>query len=130
MLGNAPFFYSFSTNDMARTQDFYDNILGLKVKKHEMGMLQVHIQGKESCMIYPKENHVPATFTVLNFEVTDIEEKVDALIAKGISFEHYPAPLKTDEKGICWPPQGTNRPAIAWFKDPGGNILSLIEERP
>ncbi len=130
MLGNSPAFYSFSTNDITKSKDFYEGLLGLKVKTHEMGMLRVFIQGKEIGIIYPKENHVPATFTVLNFEVTGIEEKVDALIAKGIVFEQYPAPLQTDEKGICWPPQGTDRPAIAWFKDPGGNILSLIEERP
>lgn len=129
MLGNTTAFYSFSTNDIAKSRGFYEDLLGLKVIEDEMGMLQIHIEGNKPFMIYSKENHTPATFTVLNFEVTDIKEKVDALIAKGIIFEQYPAPMKTDEKGICWPPADENWPIIAWFKDPAGNILSLIEER-
>jgi hypothetical protein len=76
-------------------------------------------------LIYPKPNHTPATFTILNFQVDDIEKTVDELAQLGVRFEHYPEPIKTDEKGIH---RGEPGPNIAWFKDPAGNILSVLEE--
>ncbi len=91
-----------------------------------MGMLELHIEGNNNIMVYPKPNHEPATFTILNFPVDDIEKAVDALIAKGIVFEQYEGEIKTNEKGICVNPYG---PKIAWFKDPAGNILSVLQER-
>lgn len=130
MLKNAFTFNSFSTNDLQVSKDFYKNTLGLEVVENEMGILEIKAKGSNKFVIYPKENHQPATFTVLNFEVADIEKEVDTLIGKGIVFEQYPEPMKTDEKGICWPPDNEDWPIIAWFKDSSGNILSLIQENP
>ena len=93
-----------------------------------MGILEVKAAGNNTFIIYPKENHQPATFTVLNFVVRDIESEVDDLMGKGITFEQYPDPIKTDKKGICWSSGANTGPSIAWFKDPVGNILSLIQE--
>lgn len=129
MLKDSHTFNSYSTDDIESSKKFYGETLGLEVFENEMGILEIKVAGSNKFVIYPKENHRPATFTVLNFEVKDIEQEVDNLISKGIVFEQYPEPLKTDTKGICWPPQDKNWPTIAWFKDPAGNILSLIEEQ-
>ena len=126
MFQNSKAFSGFSVNDIQTAKDFYGNILGLNVKDNPMGVLELHIAGSNNILIYPKPNHVPATFTILNFPVDEIEKTVDELTAKGVSFEQYDGQIKTDEKGICRNPQG---PAIAWFKDPAGNILSVIQER-
>lgn len=125
MLTNAYTFNGFSTNDLKVSKDFYKNTLGLEVVENEMGILEIKAAGSDKFIIYPKENHQPASFTVLNFEVRDIEKEVDDLIRKGIVFEEYPEPMKTDQKGIC---RRDGRFAIAWFKDPAGNIISLIQE--
>ena len=125
ILKETPAFSGFSTDDIEKSKDFYSNKLGLEVIESEMGILQVHTKGNTPLVIYPKENHIPATFTVLNFAVNDIEDAVDHLVERGISFEQYNEPIKTDEKGICRSSEGPN---VAWFKDPAGNILSLIEE--
>src|ERR1044072_213074 len=118
MFENSKAFSSFSVNDIQKAKDFYGNILGLKVIENEMGVIGLEINGSNSIMIYPKPNHKPATFTVLNFPVDDIEKTVDELIAKGIVFEQYEGEIKTNEKGICMAPNG---PKIAWFKDADGN---------
>ena len=90
------------------------------------GILTLHLAGGNNVIIYPKPNHVPATFTVLNFPVEDVDLAVDELTKRGVQFEHYDLPdIKTDEKGIR---RGGNGPTVAWFKDPAGNILSVIEE--
>jgi hypothetical protein len=89
----------------------------------EMGALGLHLAGGGEVFIYPKENHVPATFTVLNFPVADVEDAVDRLTQAGVRFEQYEGDLQTDEKGIY---RGEG-PTIAWFKDPAGNILSVLE---
>jgi hypothetical protein len=86
----------------------------------------MHFENGTNVMVYPKPNHQAATYTVLNFPVEDIEKTVDDLIAKGIQFEQYDGYIKTDEKGICRDPHGPN---IAWFKDPAGNILSVMEQK-
>lgn len=129
MLSDSYSFNSFSTNDLKASKKFYGETLGLQLIENNMGILEIKTAGSNKFVIYPKENHKAASFTVLNFEVEDIEKEVDHLRHKGITFEQYGAPLKTDEKGICWPPEKTNWPVIAWFKDPAGNILALIQEK-
>ena len=114
-------FSSFSVNDLQKAKQFYGQTLGLKVKESPEG-LELH-PGQQSIFIYPKPNHEPATFTVLNFQVNDIDAAVDELKQKGVNFERYEGELKTDEKGI----HRDGGPTIAWFKDPAGNILSVLE---
>ena len=118
-------FSSFSVSDLQKAKDFYSNILGIDVKDNPMGVIELHLQGGSHVMLYPKPNHEAATFTVLNFIVDDIDKSVDELISKGIVFEKY-SELHTDEKGISRNPQG---PKIAWFKDPSGNILSVLQQQ-
>ncbi len=121
-------FSSFSVDDSEKAKDFYSNKLGLEVTEvPEMkGLLNLHIIGSESVMVYPKPNHQPATFTVLNFMVPDVEKTIDELTGKGVKFEIFnDENLKTDKKGIM---RGMG-PAIAWFKDPAGNFISVMEER-
>ncbi len=123
MLTNARAFSSFSTNDVLKAKDFYKNLLALNVAENAMGILELELEGGMEVIIYPKPDHVPATYTVLNFSVENIDTAVDELIGKGVRFEQYnSATLKTDAKGIC-----RGKPVIAWFKDPAGNILSVIE---
>jgi predicted enzyme related to lactoylglutathione lyase len=124
MLAHAKAFSSFSVDDMAKAREFYGQTLGLKVTDEMMGILYLYIEDNgNNIIIYPKPNHEPATYTILNFPVEDVEQAVDALSAKGISFEHYDiGQLKTDEKGIAHFTGVTQ----AWFKDPAGNILSVI----
>ena len=118
-------FSSFSVNDLQKAKDFYRETLGLQIKETPEG-LELHT-GSNVVFLYPKPNHTPASFTVLNFHVDDIEEAVDELKSLGVTFEHYNmADIKTDERGIARGPHG---PTIAWFKDPAGNILSVVEER-
>lgn len=125
MFKNTFAFSGFSTNDIRKAKEFYGDKLGIDVSEH-MGLLTLHIAGGLKVIIYPKPNHVPATFTVLNFPVENIEQAVDELRAKGITFEQYEGDIKTDAKGILW--ANGRGPNIAWFKDPAGNILSVIEE--
>jgi len=123
MLRQANAFSSFSVNEISEAKDFYNETLGLELKESEMG-LELNLAGQTAVFIYSKPNHVPATFTVLNFKVDDIENAVDDLIAKGVRCEQYTGEIQTDEKGIF---RGSGS-LIAWFKDPAGNILSLIQE--
>lgn len=125
MLQNSNAFSGFSVDDLSKAKSFYQGILGLDVVEDEMGFLSLHFSGGGNVIIYPKPNHKPATFTVLNFPVNDIDQTVDGLTAKGIKFEQYSGPIQTDEKGIC---RESGGPLIAWFKDPAGNILSVLEE--
>jgi predicted enzyme related to lactoylglutathione lyase len=125
MLKNSKAFSGFSANDIPRAKEFYAQTLGLEVSESH-GILTLHLAGGNNVIIYPKPNHVPATFTVLNFRVDDLDLAVDELTKGGVQFEHYDLPdIKTDEKGIR---RGGNGPTVAWFKDPAGNILSVIEE--
>lgn len=121
MLETNKAFSSFSVDDLEKAKQFYVQTLGLKVKESPEG-LELH-PGQQSIFIYPKPNHKPATFTVLNFQVNDIDAAVDELKQKGVSFEQYEGEIKTDAKGI----HRDNGPTIAWFKDPAGNILSVVE---
>jgi catechol 2,3-dioxygenase-like lactoylglutathione lyase family enzyme len=116
-------FSGFSVNDLQRAKEFYGQTLGLDVSEAN-GLLQLHLAGGMTILVYPKDNHTPATFTILNFPVVNIEQAVDALARKGVRFESYnEGDLVTDEKGIS---RGGG-PNIAWFKDPAGNILSVLE---
>jgi predicted enzyme related to lactoylglutathione lyase len=118
-------FSSFSVNDLQKAKEFYGNTLGLDVSETEEG-LEIHTDDN-AVFVYPKPNHTPASFTVLNFSVNDIETAVDELNALGIKLEHYNlSDIKTDQRGIARGPHG---PTIAWFKDPAGNILSVVEEK-
>jgi catechol 2,3-dioxygenase-like lactoylglutathione lyase family enzyme len=116
-------FSGFSVDDIPRAKQFYGETLGLDVSE-EHGMLFLHLGGGATVLAYPKENHEPASFTILNFPVPDVEEAVDRLTAAGVPFEHYEGELGTDEKGIF---RGEG-PTIAWFKDPAGNILSVLDQ--
>jgi len=124
MLKDSKAFGSFSTNDIPKAKDFYSNVLGLKVTEEMEGILGLQLAGGGTVMIYPKSNHAPATFTVLNFPVDNIEKAVDELNKRGVKIEVYDTDdIKTDSKGIM---RGEG-PNIAWFKDPAGNILSVLE---
>ncbi|WP_412469096.1 VOC family protein [Pedobacter sp. KLB.chiD] len=125
MLQNSKAFSSFSVDDVQQAKEFYQGVLGLEVNDKQMGVIEVAVSGSSNILLYPKPNHVPATFTVLNFPVENIEQTVDELIAKGVKFEIYnQESIKTDQKGIS---RGNGGPAIAWFRDPAGNILSVLQ---
>ena len=122
-------FSGFSVNDIQKAKEFYGKTLGIEVKDNPMGLIELHIAGGNNLIIYPKPNHEPATFTILYFPVDDIDKAVDELTAKGIVFEQYQGEIKTDKKGIARSTDESKGPNIAWFKDPAGNILSVIEEQ-
>lgn len=126
MLETSKAFSGFSVDNLEKAKTFYSETLGLDVRSNPMGMLELHVKENNGLVMYPKSDHVAATFTVLNFPVNNIEEAVDYFIAKGITFEQYTGDIQTDEKGICR--NEGSKPYLAWFKDPAGNILSLIEE--
>jgi catechol 2,3-dioxygenase-like lactoylglutathione lyase family enzyme len=118
-------FSSFSVNDLQRAKEFYGQTLGLDVSETAEG-LELRNKGT-TVFLYPKPNHTPASFTVLNFPVDDIETAVEELESMGIRLEHYDLPdMKTDERGIF---RGQPGPQIAWFKDPAGNILSVVQPK-
>jgi len=123
LLKDSKAFSGFAAPDVGKLKEFYGQTLRLNVTE-EHGLLTLHLAGGSNVLIYPKADHVPATFTVLNFPVTDVDQAVDELSKRGVHFEKYGGPeIKTDEKGIM---RG-NGPTIAWFKDPAGNILSVLE---
>jgi len=118
-------FSGFSVDDLQKAKAFYQETLGLNVTEEAMGILTLHVEGGSKIIAYPKPNHVPATFTVLNFPVADVENTVDELTARGVKFEQYDfGKMKTDKKGIV---RGFG-PTIAWFKDPAGNIMSVLDQ--
>lgn len=124
MFKDSQTFSSFSVDDLQRAKEFYGGTLGLDVSEGPMG-LELRLASGGSIFVYPKADHTPATFTILNFPVDDLEGAIDGLTRRGVHFETYDQPgLRTDEKGIF-----TNEGMkIAWFKDPAGNVLSLIQE--
>lgn len=124
MFTDTPAFSSYSVDDIAKAKEFYGNILGLDIEESKEG-LNLKIKGT-TVFLYPKDDHVPATFTVLNFAVEDIDSAVDEMSEKGISFERYEE-MHQDEKGIARGKAVGMGPDIAWFKDPAGNILSVLE---
>ena len=123
MFKNTKAFSSFSVDDLRKAKEFYGQMLGLEVSDAKEGF-GLRIAGGGQVFIYPKPNHTPASFTILNFPVDDIEKAVAELTKLGVRFEHYEGEIKTDEKGI----HRNAGPKIAWFKDPAGNILSVLEE--
>ena len=126
MFGETKAFSGFSVNDVPTAKKFYGETLGLKVSE-QYGLLTLHIAGDRDIFVYPKPNHTPATYTILNFPVDDIDEAVDELTKRGVRFERYEG-AKQDEKGIARPERSEDGPPIAWFTDPAGNILSVLEE--
>jgi catechol 2,3-dioxygenase-like lactoylglutathione lyase family enzyme len=123
MLQDTKAFSGFAVNDIPKAKQFYSETLGLPVAE-EYGMLHLHLGSGAEVLIYPKPNHTPASFTVLNFPVDDIDKAVDELAARGVQFEQYDG-VEMDAKGIA---RGQG-PSIAWFTDPAGNILSVLQER-
>ena len=116
-------FHGFAVPDIDAARAFYTDVLGVEVTD-ESGMLQLHVGGGTPTLVYPKPDHQPATYTVLNFPVPDVEAAVDDLTARGVGFERYQGtPVETDEKGVF---RGGG-PLIAWFTDPAGNVMSVIE---
>jgi catechol 2,3-dioxygenase-like lactoylglutathione lyase family enzyme len=121
MLTNSHAFSGFSADDIPKAKEFYSRTLGLKVAE-ENGMLRLELPGGGRVLVYPKPNHEPASFTVLNFPVSDVDAAVDELTRAGVEFEKYEG-FHQDEKGI----QRDENGAIAWFKDPAGNILAVVQ---
>jgi catechol 2,3-dioxygenase-like lactoylglutathione lyase family enzyme len=119
-------FSGFSVDDIERARQFYADTLGLQVSRDDEmgGMLTLHIAGDRDILVYPKADHVPASYTMLNFPVDDIDRAVDELIARGVRFERYDG-MPQDEKGVM---RG-HGPSIAWFTDPAGNVLSVLEQK-
>ena len=116
-------FSGFSVDDLEKAQAFYSQTLGLRTSE-QYGLMTLHLAEGRDTLVYPKADHTPATYTILNFQVDDIESAVDDLAGRGVVFERYPG-MQQDERAI-------NRgggPYIAWFKDPAGNILSVLQER-
>jgi predicted enzyme related to lactoylglutathione lyase len=126
MLANSKAFSGFAVDDVQKAQEFYGETLGVKTTllDEENGLLQLDLAGDRPTIIYLKPDFTPATYTVLNFPVEDVEKTVDELTARGVSFERYEG-FDQDEKGINTGPG----PRIAWFKDPAGNILSVLEDQ-
>lgn len=130
MLQDSKAYSGFSVDDIAAAKKFYSEVLGLQVTEQH-GMLNVRLGSGAVVLVYPKGTaHTPASFTILNFPVDDIDKTVRELAGKGIAFEHYDSDsLKTDEKGIARGLSQNMGPDIAWFKDPAGNILSVLQEQ-
>ena len=121
MFENVQAFSGFAVNDLEKARQFYGESLGLKTSEAD-GLLTLHLAGGRDTLIYPKEDHTPATYTILNFPVDDVDAAVDQLSARGVRFERYDG-MNQDEKGIS---RGEG-PDIAWFTDPAGNILSVLK---
>ena len=125
MFKDSKAFSGFSVNDLAAAKAFYSQTVGLDVEENPAG-LTLKIAGGNGTLVYPKDDHTPATFTILNFPVDDIDQAVDELTSKGVTFEHYEN--MTDEKGIARGIAAHRGPDIAWFKDPAGNILAVLHQ--
>jgi catechol 2,3-dioxygenase-like lactoylglutathione lyase family enzyme len=117
-------FSGFSVDDIAAARDFYRGTLGVEVEEMDNGLLRLHLAGGHEAIVYPKADHAPAAFTILNFAVSDIERAVDELTAAGVETIRYDG-FGQDERGISRNPGG---PPIAWFNDPAGNILAVLAE--
>lgn len=123
MFANSKAFSGFSVDDLAAARKFYGEILGVRTSDVAESLLTLHLAGGErDTLVYQKPGHTPATYTILNFPVDDIDATVDELTRRGVTFERYPG-FDQDEKGIH-----RGGPQIAWFKDPAGNVLSVLQE--
>ncbi len=123
MFADTKAFSGFAVDDLEAARAFYEEALGLKTSE-QYGLLTLHLAGERDTLVYPKPDFEPATYTILNFPVDDIDQAVDELAARGVSFERYDD-FEQDEKGVS---RGEG-PYIAWFKDPAGNVLSVLQER-
>ena len=123
MFANTKAFSGFAVDDLEQAREFYGETLGLKTSE-EYGLMTLHLAGDRDTLVYPKPDHTPATYTILNFPVDAIDEAVDELGARGVRFERYDG-FGQDEKGIF----RDEGPYIAWFKDPAGNLLSVLQEK-
>lgn len=121
-------FSGFSVNDIEAARTFYGETLGLDVRDGPMGLLELHVAGGTPILVYPKDDHEPATFTILNFPVDAIDAAVERLAAAGVTFERYPHMGEADAKGVYRGLGGG--PDIAWFRDPAGNVLSVLSDGP
>ncbi|HSD77555.1 MAG TPA: VOC family protein [Solirubrobacteraceae bacterium] len=122
MLAESKAFSGFAVDDLQKAREFYGDTLGLRTSE-EHGLLTLHLAGARPVLVYPKPDHAPATYTILNFPVADIDRAVDELAQRGVRFARY-AGFDQDERGIA---RGDG-PSIAWFTDPAGNILSVLQE--
>jgi catechol 2,3-dioxygenase-like lactoylglutathione lyase family enzyme len=123
MFTNTKAFSGFAVEDVQKAREFYGETLGLETSE-EHGLLTLHLAGDRDTLVYPKPDHAPATYTILNFPVDDIEKAVDELASRGVRFERYDG-FEQDERGIF---RGGG-PFIAWFRDPAGNVLSVLQQR-
>jgi catechol 2,3-dioxygenase-like lactoylglutathione lyase family enzyme len=123
MFANTKAFSGFAVDDIGAARAFYGETLGLRTSE-EHGLLFLHLAGDRDTLVYPKPDHTPADYTILNFPVDDIDRAVDELEARGVRFERYDG-TEQDERGI----QRGGGPFIAWFKDPAGNVLSVLQDR-
>jgi predicted enzyme related to lactoylglutathione lyase len=124
MLGGSKAFSGFAVDDIGAARRFYEEVLGLDVSE-ENGLLSLELAGGTNVLVYPKEKHTPASFTVLNFPVDDIDAAVDELVRRGVRMERY-AGMPADERGVM----REAGPYIAWFTDPAGNVMSVLQDRP
>ncbi|MGW3243303.1 VOC family protein [Streptomyces sp. NPDC001070] len=125
MFANTKAFSGFAVDDLRKAREFYGDTLGLEVSEEHPGLLTLTLAGGTRVLVYAKPDHTPATFTILNFPVDDIDRAVDELTGRGVVLERYPG-IEHDEKGIS---RAGGGPAIAWFTDPAGNVLSVLQER-
>lgn len=126
MLRDATAYSSFAVDDVEKAGEFYAETLGVEVESDEMGFLTLHLAGGRPTLVYPKPDFTPATYTILNFEVDDIEAAVDELSARGVEFERYEG-FDQDERGIARGLAAGQGPDIAWFADPAGNVLAVMQ---
>jgi catechol 2,3-dioxygenase-like lactoylglutathione lyase family enzyme len=126
MFKDSKAFSGFAVKDLDAARTFYGETLGVDARSGPMGMLELHLASGAVVLVYPKEDHQAANYTILNFPVSDVDAAVDRLTAAGVRMEHYGPDFGQDEKGIS---RG-NGPTIAWFKDPSGNIISVLDEGP
>jgi catechol 2,3-dioxygenase-like lactoylglutathione lyase family enzyme len=126
MLRNSPAFSGFTVDDVPKAKAFYTDVLGLEVTE-EHGMLTLHLAGDRPTLVYPKDDHVPASFTIVNFPVDDIDAAIDELAARGVEFTRYDG-MPQDDKGVLRGLANDRGPDIAWFTDPAGNIFSVLQE--
>jgi catechol 2,3-dioxygenase-like lactoylglutathione lyase family enzyme len=125
MFAKTKAYSGFAVDDLQKAREFYGETLGLKtsVLDEEHGLMTLHLAGDRATLVYQRADHTPATYTILNFPVEDIDQAVDELAARGVRFERYDG-FEQDEKGISRGPG----PSIAWFKDPAGNVLSVLQD--
>ena len=123
MFANTKAFSGFAVDDLEAAKKFYGETLGLRTSE-QYGLLTLHLAGDRDTLVYPKPDHAPASYTILNFQVDDIDYAVDQLAERGVVFEHYEG-MGQDDKGI----NRAGGPYIAWFKDPAGNILAVLQDR-